>query len=121
MTGRISIREGALADEAGVVGLAPEATDGADEASIREAFRAALEVASGQGAGRVAAPVRAAGALPLQRRAELLFEEARRHMGGATAIEEIRFLVEGEPAYRVFESVSDAARIAEQMERLRRG
>jgi len=36
------------------------------------------------------------------------------------AVDEIRFVVAGEPAYRVFESVQDAARIAEQMERLGR-
>ena len=56
---------------------------------------------------------------PLQRCAEILLEEARRHLAGETSLEEIRFVLFGEPAYRVFEMVNDAAKVAEQMERLR--
>ncbi len=37
---------------------------------------------------------------------------------GESGLEEIRFVLFGEPAYRVFEMVNDAARVAEQMERL---
>ena len=57
---------------------------------------------------------------PLQRCAEILLEEARRHLAGETSLEEIRFVLFGEPAYRVFEMVNDAAKVAEQMERLAR-
>ena len=55
-----------------------------------------------------------------QRCAEILIQEARRHLAQATTLEEIRFVLFGEPVYRVFESVDDAAKIAEQMERLQR-
>ena len=120
MSGRIAIREGALVDEPGVLRLAPVWAQPATEDSLRDDFRAALEQAAAQGARVVALAVEAGGGLPLQRRAELLFDEARRHLDGATAIEEIRLVIAGEPAYRVFESVQDAARIAAQMERLRR-
>lgn len=57
--------------------------------------------------------------MPLQRCAEILLEEARGHLAGETSLEEIRFVLFGEPAYRVFEMVNDAAKVAAQMERLR--
>lgn len=57
------------------------------------------------------------GGVSLRRSAEILLEEARRHLAGASCVEEIRFLLRGEPALRVFESVDDAARIAEQAKR----
>jgi hypothetical protein len=56
----------------------------------------------------------------MQRCAEVLIEEARRHLDGESGLEEIRFVLFGEPAYRVFEMVDDAARVAAQMERLQR-
>ena len=120
MSGRIAIREGALADEPGVLRLAPVWAQPATEDSVRAAFRAALAAAAARDARVVALGVEPGGGVPLQRRAELLFDEARRHLDGATTVEEVRFVVAGEPAYRVFESVQDAARIAAQMERLRR-
>ena len=49
-----------------------------------------------------------------------MLEEARRHLDGETSIEEIRFVLFGEPTYRVFEGVDDARRIQVQMEKLRR-
>jgi len=59
------------------------------------------------------------GGFPMQRCAEVLLEEARAHLRGPTSLEEIRFVLFGEPSYRVFEMVQDAAKVAEQMERLR--
>jgi len=118
VTGRIAIREGALADESGVHVLAIAADAGED--ALRDAFRAAVSAAAEQGARVVALPVSGTAAVPLQRRAEILLAEARRALAAPAPIEEIRFVVAGEPAYRVFESVQDAARIAEQMERLGR-
>jgi len=118
--GRIVLREGALRDEPEVFRLDLVSTDPANEEAYRAAFASALAGASARGATIVALAPTGTPALPLQRRAEILLEEARRHFAGATSIEEIRFAIEGEPAYRVFESVQDAARIAEQMERLRR-
>ena len=49
---------------------------------------------------------------------EELLEEARAHLAGGGELEEIRFVLFGEPAYRVFDMVNDAARVAEQMERI---
>jgi O-acetyl-ADP-ribose deacetylase (regulator of RNase III) len=93
----------------------------ADGASVRASFRRSLELARERGCRTLAAPAIGAGiaGLPLQRCAEILLEEARRHLEGETSLEEIRFVLFGEPAYRVFEMVDDAARVAAQMERLR--
>jgi O-acetyl-ADP-ribose deacetylase (regulator of RNase III) len=115
--GRIVIREGDAAGETADFHVGVSAAP--DEAALRDAFRAALDAARAAGARVVAAPALGGAALPLQRRAELLFEEAQRHLAGETSIDEIRFVVAGEPAFRVFESVQDAARIAAQMARLR--
>jgi O-acetyl-ADP-ribose deacetylase (regulator of RNase III) len=93
----------------------------ADEQSVRSAMRAALERAREKGCRSIAVPAIGAGiaGFPLQRCAEVLLEEARRHLAGETPLEEIRFVLFGEPAYRVFEMVNDAARVAAQMERMR--
>ena len=123
MSGRIVIREGALdADSADcVLSAASKPADGNAEEQLRIDFRTGLDAARERGCRSVAAPALGAerGGLPLQRSAEILIEEARRHLAGETSIEEIRFVLDGEPSYRVFESVQDAARVAEQMERLR--
>ena len=94
----------------------------ASEASVRSSMRRALELARGAGLRTIAVPAIGAGiaGFPLQRCAEILIEEARRHLAGETSLEEIRFVLFGEPAYRVFEMVHDAAKVAEQMERLAR-
>ena len=93
----------------------------ATEESVRSAMRAALERARERRCRTVAVPAIGAGiaGFPLQRCAEILLEEARRHLEGETSVEEIRFVLFGEPAYRVFEMVNDAAKVAAQMERLR--
>jgi O-acetyl-ADP-ribose deacetylase (regulator of RNase III) len=94
----------------------------ASEESVRSALRASLALADERGCRSVAVPALGAGVagFPLQRCAEVLLEEARRHLEGGTGLEEIRFVLFGEPAYRVFEMVDDAARVAASMERLRR-
>jgi O-acetyl-ADP-ribose deacetylase (regulator of RNase III) len=93
----------------------------ATEESVRSSLRSALELARREGLRSLAVPAIGAGiaGFPLQRCAEILVEEARRHLAGETSLEEIRFVLFGEPAYRVFEMVHDAAKVAEQMERLR--
>jgi len=97
----------------------------ASEESVRSSMRASLERAREQGCRSLAVPAIGAGiaGFPMQRCAEILIEEARAHLGGErggeTSLEEIRFVLFGEPAYRVFEMVNDAAKVAEQMERLR--
>jgi O-acetyl-ADP-ribose deacetylase (regulator of RNase III) len=119
MSGRIRIREGEIAgDDADAVVGAERCDLAAGEASIRAALRDGLERARARGCRSVAVPALGAGGrLPLQRCAEILLEEARGHLAGDTCIEEIRFVVRGEPALRVFEAVNDAARIAEQAAR----
>ena len=91
----------------------------ASEASVRSSMRRSLELANEHGCRSVAVPAIGAGiaGFPLQRCAEILFEEARRHLDGETQVEEVRFVLFGEPAYRVFEAVQDAARIAAQAAR----
>jgi O-acetyl-ADP-ribose deacetylase (regulator of RNase III) len=93
----------------------------ATEESVRSSMRRSLELARERGCRSVAVPAIGAGiaGFSLQRCAEILIEEARAHLAGDTTLEEIRFVLFGEPAYRIFEQVSDAAKIAEQMERLR--
>jgi len=94
----------------------------ASEESVRSAMRRSLALAAEHGCRTVAVPAIGAGiaGFPLQRCAEILLEEARAHLAGETPLEEIRFVLFGEPSYRVFEMVNDAARVAEQMERLAR-
>ncbi len=90
------------------------------EAAVRAAFRAALALARDRGLATLAVGALGAGAggLSLRRSAEVLIEEARRHLGEETPLEEIRFVVAGEQALRIFEGVQDSVRIAEQLERL---
>ena len=94
----------------------------ANEISVRTSLRRSLELAAEQGCRTVAVPAIGAGVagIPIRRSAEILLDEARRHLEGETPIEEIRFVLFGEQAYRVFESVNDASRIQAQMDRLRR-
>lgn len=92
----------------------------ATEESVRDSMRASLECARQQGCRTIAVPAIGAGiaGFPMQRCAEILLEEAHRHLEGDTSLEEIRFVLFGEPAYRIFEQVDDAARIEAQLKRL---
>jgi O-acetyl-ADP-ribose deacetylase (regulator of RNase III) len=94
---------------------------GATEASVREAMRSALAAARERGVKSLAVPALGAGiaGFSLQRCAEILLEEARAHAAEPTSLEEIRFVLFGEPAYRMFEMVNDSARVAEQLAKLR--
>jgi O-acetyl-ADP-ribose deacetylase (regulator of RNase III) len=93
-----------------------------DEASIRAATRSALALAREHGLRSVAFPALGTGigGFPLQRCAELMLEEVRRHVALDPTLEEVRFVLFGEPAYRVFEQVRDAAVIRAGLARLRR-
>ena len=93
----------------------------ASEESVRGAVGASLCLAAGAGCRSVAFPAIGAGVggFSLQRCAEVSLEEARNHLAGETSLEEIRFVLFGEPAYRVFEMVNDAAKVEAQMRRLR--
>jgi len=91
----------------------------ATEAAVGSAAEHALELANARNCYSVALPAVGAGVggLGLQRCAEVLLEVARAHLAGETTVEEIRFVLWGEPAFRLFESVNDSQRIAEQAAR----
>ena len=93
----------------------------ATEQSVRSSVRRSLELAREHGCRSIAIPAIGAGigGLPAQSCAEILLAEARAHLAGETSLEEVRFVLFGEPSYRVFELALDAAKIQEQMERLR--
>lgn len=94
----------------------------ADEASVRSAVRSSLQAASGLGCRSLALPALGAGVggFSLQSCAEISLDEAQSHLEGASSLEEIRFVLFGEPAFRVFEMVQDSARVMAQMEQMRR-
>ena len=112
---------GALRARHVIHAAAMEPGGAASEASVRAAVRRSFELASELGCTTLALPAIGAGigGLALQRCAEVLLEEAHAHLRGPTSLEEIRCVLFGEPAYRVFEMVQDAAKVAEQMEKLR--
>jgi O-acetyl-ADP-ribose deacetylase (regulator of RNase III) len=90
---------------------------------VESALRSALECAVAAGVRTVAVPAIGAGVggLALQRCAEISIGSARRfaeEKGDGVALEEIRFVLLGEPAYRVFEMVNDAAKVEAQMRRM---
>lgn len=91
--------------------------------SVASALRASLERAVEIGARTLAVPAIGAGVggLALQRCAEVsigcvrAFAEER---GADGPLDEVRFVLMGEPAYRMFEMVNDAAKVEAQMRRL---
>ena len=93
----------------------------ASEESVRASLVRSLELANAKECESLACPALGAGVggFPMQRCAEVSLEEARRHLAGDTSLREIRFVLFGEPAYRLFEMVNDAAKVAAQMERLK--
>lgn len=95
---------------------------GATDDSVRSAMRKSLELAKQRGLETLAVPAIGAGigGVSMRRCAEILLEEARAHVAGETTLREIRFVLFGEQAYRLFESVRDAHAIDEQMRKLRR-
>jgi O-acetyl-ADP-ribose deacetylase (regulator of RNase III) len=92
------------------------------EESIRGAARCALALARERGLRSIAFPAlgTGVGGFSVQRCAEVLLEETEAHVAEGTSLEEVRFVLFGEPAYRVFEQVRDAARIRASLARLRR-
>ena len=94
----------------------------ASEESVRSSVRRSFELARENGCASLACPAVGAGVggLSMQRCAEISIEEARAHLKAAAPLEEIRFVLFGEPAYRVFEMVNDADNVKAQMERLKK-
>ncbi len=93
----------------------------ASEDSIRSSVRRSLELARERECRSVAIPAVGAGVggFPAQRCAEILLAEAQAHLDAGTTLTEIRFVLFGEPIYRMFESANDAARVEKQMALLR--
>jgi O-acetyl-ADP-ribose deacetylase (regulator of RNase III) len=94
----------------------------ADENTVRSAARRSFALAGENDCATIAVPAIGAGigGFSPQRCAEVLIEEARAHLEGESSLQEIRFVLLGEPMYRVFESAKDAVAVRLQMERMRR-
>jgi O-acetyl-ADP-ribose deacetylase (regulator of RNase III) len=93
--------------------------------TLRRALRSALALAEEKGCRTLAVPAIGAGVggLSLQTCAEVSLAEVRAHIeekGGGSSLEEVRFVLFGEPAFRLFEMVNDAAKVEAQMARLRK-
>ena len=93
----------------------------ASEESVRASLRAALALADREGCRTLACPAVGAGVggLSLQTCAEISLDEARRYAEAGGSLEEIRFVLFGEPAFRLFEMVNDAAKVEAQMRKLK--
>ena len=92
------------------------------EESLRASTRASLELAAKHGLRSIAFPAvgTGIGAFPMQRCAEVMLEEVRARIAAGCSLDEVRFVLFGEPAYRVFEMVHDAEKVRAQLEKLRR-
>ena len=93
----------------------------ASDESVRASLSHSLDLARQESCRVVACPAlgTGVGGLAMQRCAEISLEEADRHLAEDTSLQEIRFVLFGEPAFRVFEMVKDAASVAAQIERLK--
>ncbi len=93
----------------------------ASEEAVRASLSHALDLACELGCRTLACPAlgTGVGGLAMQRCAEISFEQVEASFKRGAEFEEVRFVLFGEPAYRVFEMVRDAARVSEQMERIR--
>lgn len=93
-----------------------------DEQSLRACTRRSLELAREHGLSSLAFPAigTGVGGFSLQRCAEVMLDEVSQHLESGTTLEEIHFVLFGEPAYRMFEQVHDARKIRRQMEQLRK-
>lgn len=113
---------GALAARVVIHAAAMEFGGLADESSVRAAVHNSFELAVQEGCRTIALPALGAGGggFSLQRCAEVSLGEAERQLSAENSLEEIRFVLWGEPALRVFEMVQDAAKIAAQMERMQK-
>jgi O-acetyl-ADP-ribose deacetylase (regulator of RNase III) len=99
-------------------GMAPGGS--ANEQTVCDALRASFQIANENGFQSIAVPAigTGVGGFSVQRCAEVSLGLAGECLAGQTSLEEIRFVLFGEPAFRLFEMVNDAAKVAAQMERL---
>ena len=94
------------------------------EDALRRTLWATLSLAEEKGCRTIAIPAIGAGVggLSMQTCAEISLAEVRHYVearGEASGLDEIRFVLFGEPAYRLFEMVNDAAKVEAQMRKLR--
>ncbi len=92
------------------------------EQSLRASVRSSLEIASERGLRSLAFPAigTGVGGFSVRRCAEIMLEETETHLAAETSLEEVRFVLFGEPSYRIFEEVRDSERIRAQMAKLGR-
>jgi O-acetyl-ADP-ribose deacetylase (regulator of RNase III) len=93
-----------------------------DEASLRACTTRALELAAEHDLRSIAFPAigTGVGGFSVQRCAEVMLEEVHRFLERPGSLEEVHFVLYGEPAYRVFEQVADAEKIRRQLAKLPR-
>jgi O-acetyl-ADP-ribose deacetylase (regulator of RNase III) len=120
---QIVLLEGELTQQqVDVIVTAPATPAGgqASEASVREVLRQALREADRTGCRTLACPAIGSGigGLSVQASAEVCLDEARKYAEQDGQLEEIRFVLLGEPAFRIFEMVADAAKVKAQMQKL---
>jgi len=94
------------------------------EENLKSTLQASLELAEQNECRTISIPAigGGVGGLSLQTCAEVSLAEVRRYVedrGSNSILEEIRFVLFGEPAFRLFEMVNDAAKVEEQMRKLR--
>ena len=113
---------GALPSRCVIHAAGMEPGGGASEASVRGSVQRSLELAAEEGCRTVAFPAIGAGVggFSLQRCAEISLEVTREFLEKETSLEEVWFVLFGEPAYRVFEMVNDATKVAAQMAALKK-
>ena len=89
---------------------------------LADCYRNALHLAAENGLTSIAFPAigTGVGGFPMQRCAEIMLEEVRSFLDKPSSLEEVVFVIYGEPSYRIFEQVNDAAKIRAQMDKLRR-
>ena len=83
------------------------------EQSLRSALSESLVLARENKLRSIALPAigTGVGGFSMQRCAEIMFEEVRRHLAAETTLEQVSFVLRGEPAYRVFEQVCDRSNV----------
>jgi len=79
------------------------------EANLRASTRASLQRAREKGLETVAFPAVGTGiaGFPMRRAAEVMLEEAARHLAGETSVREVRFVLYDTQAYEVFRQVHE--------------
>ncbi len=90
--------------------------------SLRACTRASLELAAERGLTSIAFPAigTGVGGFSVQDCAEIMLEEVKCFLESPGSLEEVQFVLFGEPNYRIFEMVDDAAKIRAQMEKMGR-